>query len=72
MARRKTLRQRECGSKNAFRTKAKAEDFAARLIVLENNANGPTLMAYCCRFCNRWHVGHRSRRIVMRYNNADM
>jgi hypothetical protein len=51
-------RRRACAGKRRFRSEAEASQ-AARLVLLEY---GEELVAYRCRFCRQWHLGHRPSR----------
>lgn len=66
----KTRRERECGKKNKFRSRKYALRFCEYLHTLDNNATGPRLEPYICGFCGFWHVGHRSKRLMMKYYNT--
>lgn len=48
-------RWRGCGRKRAYQTKA-----AAQKVVGRHAREGDVVEAYRCRWCDRWHVGHRS------------
>lgn len=45
---------RSCGGKRRFASEREAED-AAYLIRMQG---GDELLAYRCRFCRAWHLGH--------------
>ena len=50
-----TTRARACGKKRRFPSRDAATHEAERL---EREAGGIRLVAYRCRYCDRWHVGH--------------
>jgi|GEM_PF-4438523 len=49
-------RGRSCGEKRRFRDEREASE-AAYLVRIQT---GEQLVAYQCRFCKRWHIGHPS------------
>lgn len=47
-------REIECEGKKAYQDKASAEAF-----IRNNRARlRPSIRAYQCRWCERWHIGH--------------
>lgn len=54
---------RECGHKHRF-----SQDRAIRLANRKREATGENIVAYPCRWCGEWHLGHgrtrRSRRLT--------
>lgn len=59
---RKTLsRERSCGSKVPYRSNTSASHAIQRMFErgIVNELPGHKLIGYYCRFCKRWHIGHR-------------
>ncbi len=60
MASKRHLRRKSCEGKMAF------NDFfsAARHAVYRAHQSGDYLLAYRCRFCRKFHIGHPPRRVL--------
>lgn len=56
MSSRRAIRRRKCGRKQKHDTLETALQAAVRL---HRAKGGEWLQAYRCRFCKKWHIGHR-------------
>jgi hypothetical protein len=54
MASKRQVRRRECGDKKRYASSADAVAAAGRI----GRAKGEKLVAYRCRFCRQYHIGH--------------
>jgi hypothetical protein len=61
MASKRAIRRKSCKGKIAYAERADAE----RTALHQNRQRGDySLVAYYCKFCSHWHVGHATHKVM--------